>query len=211
MSPNKKGFVIGFGLGLFFALVALHGRDATRDWTARTRVELGFAPLHPSRYLSRALSSPDVARLNWLKTKSDPLAPLEKEIQIDFSESPDFIGFALAGDDPRELTVLVTAVKDAYVHEILDAKRREQEELLVKLQQVKKHYDVVTEKRWYEFHGHVPTEADLKDIKNIEEKSDRRITEVENQMEYERNHPQRGKIEPTLVTRNPPSWLPLPR
>jgi hypothetical protein len=74
--------------------------------------------------LTKALSKPDVSRLSWVKTRLDPLASLEKEIQVDFSITPNSIGIALAGDDPDELTVLVNAVRDAYV----DVMERSEEE-----------------------------------------------------------------------------------
>jgi hypothetical protein len=157
MLANKKRFVIVFGLVLF-AVVALFGwAYATRGWTASTRVQLlmplmmrpnvasvaefgrNQTALVKSRpVLTKALSNPDVSRLSWVKTRLDPLASLENEIQVGFSTTNGFfIDIALAGDDPDELTVLANAVRDAYVDVVFDDEPREREKRLLKLRQIK--------------------------------------------------------------------------
>jgi capsular exopolysaccharide synthesis family protein len=87
--------------------------------------------------LSAALMDPRVADLSVVRRKADPVAWLEKSIKADYAIAPEILSISLSGEEPEELVVLVNAVRDAYLQEIVN---REQNELNARLDRLKQFY-----------------------------------------------------------------------
>jgi capsular exopolysaccharide synthesis family protein len=85
--------------------------------------------------LNKALSEPKVANLSVLSDKPEPLDWLAYELKVDFSIGPGILRVAMDGDKPEELAVIVSAVADAYLKEIVN---KERDDRLRRLDQVKK-------------------------------------------------------------------------
>lgn len=71
--------------------------------------------------LRAALRNPKVKELN-LETIQDNSSPMEwlgQNIKVDFSASPEFMRVSMKGDDPEVLKVLVNAVTEAYLKEVV--------------------------------------------------------------------------------------------
>jgi capsular exopolysaccharide synthesis family protein len=73
--------------------------------------------------LNAALSSPDVANLGMFRTRDDPVAWLERNLQVDFRASPEFMRLSLEGDNPDELKAVIDAVKTAYIKDVVNKDR----------------------------------------------------------------------------------------
>jgi capsular exopolysaccharide synthesis family protein len=70
--------------------------------------------------LNSALRDPDVAELSILAKQPDPVEWLEKEVQVDFSVAPEILRISMSGLDTDELVVLVDALREAYLREVVD-------------------------------------------------------------------------------------------
>jgi capsular exopolysaccharide synthesis family protein len=67
--------------------------------------------------LQTALQRPGVSELQVVKSVADPVGWLEGELKVDFSVSPEIMRITLSGADPRELLVLLDAIREAYLAE----------------------------------------------------------------------------------------------
>jgi capsular exopolysaccharide synthesis family protein len=84
--------------------------------------------------LNKALRDPRVAKLGLIVEQPDPVDWLEKEIKADFTLSPEILRISISGDNPTELTVLVNAITNAYLEEIVN---KEHNKRLARLDQLK--------------------------------------------------------------------------
>lgn len=73
--------------------------------------------------LNSALRDPEVANLPLILDQIEPVAWLEKEIQVDFSIAPDIMKISLNGMETDQLRLLVNAVRRAYLREVVDKER----------------------------------------------------------------------------------------
>jgi hypothetical protein len=83
--------------------------------------------------LNAALRNPKVAALTILRDLSEPIEWLEDHLQVDFQPAPAIMRIGLSGKDPKEMCVLVDAVTQAYLDEIVQKEnkiRRERHEQL---------------------------------------------------------------------------------
>lgn len=85
--------------------------------------------------LRSALRDPRVADVAVVREAKDPVDWLEKHIVADYLIAPEIMRIALSGDNPDELTLLVEAVRDAYLTEIVN---KEQNQHMARLEQLKK-------------------------------------------------------------------------
>ena len=67
--------------------------------------------------LLAALKRPDVAGLNIVRDREDPVAWLEENLKVAFLGDSDILRVSLDGTEPKEQAVLVNAVNDAYLEE----------------------------------------------------------------------------------------------
>jgi polysaccharide biosynthesis transport protein len=91
------------------------GQDARADSTAQQRRQSAF--VRSRRVLQLALQKPGVADVPLLQGQSDPIGWLEKELQVDFSASPDLMRITLKGNPPEDLLTVLNAVREAYLQE----------------------------------------------------------------------------------------------
>ncbi len=77
-----------------------------------------------------------VAELSIIRSSPTPLAMLEKELKVDFPGSREIMRISFDGDNPRELKILVEAVAEAYLTEVVNVqtkRRKNRLEVLDKL------------------------------------------------------------------------------
>jgi capsular exopolysaccharide synthesis family protein len=87
--------------------------------------------------LNAAFRDPRVAGLPMLRDLAGPIQWVEKEIKADYTIAPEILSISMTGDHPEELAILIEAVRDAYLQEIVN---REQNELTTKLERLKEFY-----------------------------------------------------------------------
>jgi len=114
-----------------------HGNQGDFNNYQRTQVALVRSRL----VLNGALHNTKVAALPVVQEKLDPVAWLEKEIQVDFSLAPEILRIAMTGQDPAELTPIVDAVRDAYVKDIVYKEHTQQSIRLNRLKDAHGEYD----------------------------------------------------------------------
>jgi hypothetical protein len=69
--------------------------------------------------LDSALRDPKVANLPTVVNMLDPVEWLEKEVLTDFSVAPEILKISMRGMETAELVVLVNAIREAYIREII--------------------------------------------------------------------------------------------
>jgi capsular exopolysaccharide synthesis family protein len=62
-----------------------------------------------------------------IRDHPDPAAWLEQDVQADFNTAPEILKITLKGNNPDEVRMVLNAVRDAYVREILNCDRNEAE------------------------------------------------------------------------------------
>lgn len=73
--------------------------------------------------LASALRDPKVNNQSTILNLLDPVEWLEKEVQVDFTVAPDIMRISMRGMQVDELVVLVNAIGDAYLREIIDKQK----------------------------------------------------------------------------------------
>jgi len=83
------------------------------------RAQLALVRSRP--VLHSALSDPNVARLPGVAAAADPVEWLERHLSADFV-APEVLRLSVRSADAKEALVLVTAVRDAFLREIVNRK-----------------------------------------------------------------------------------------
>jgi capsular exopolysaccharide synthesis family protein len=91
--------------------------------------------------LNAALRQQHVAELPSVRDRLDPVEWLEKNIKADYSLAPEILRISMNGADPAELKVLVNAVREAYLHEIVDKEKEDRNIRLERLKRLHADYD----------------------------------------------------------------------
>jgi hypothetical protein len=86
--------------------------------------------------LNAALKQPGVAELDVIKKQKDPVSWLEKNLHVDNPHQGAILRVGLSGGKPKELAVLVNAVADAYLKEVVNRDRSQVVERLNKLKEM---------------------------------------------------------------------------
>jgi polysaccharide biosynthesis transport protein len=117
-------------------------RDESRSRAGdfiNSRSQLGL--VKSQLVLKEALASPEIASLPVVRTQTQPIEWLESNLQVDFNSGPDILSIALTctkEDEIADLVKLVTAVRNAYVKEIVN---REQNHRVKQLADLEKLYE----------------------------------------------------------------------
>jgi hypothetical protein len=101
--------------------------------------------------LTLALHEPKVAQLDLVHEQPDPVEWLEKLLQVDFASSPEILRISVSGKDQEALLVLVAAIRDVYLREIVNAESKERDDHLQKVQRVEEKAESAgrpCERRW---------------------------------------------------------------
>lgn len=86
--------------------------------------------------LTAALRKPEVTKLSTVRQQIDPVMWLREELSVDFPGNAEIMRIRLTGEKPEELVVLVQAVVEAYMEEVVDVERNERRERLSDLDRV---------------------------------------------------------------------------
>jgi hypothetical protein len=86
--------------------------------------------------LNAALRNPKVAALTILRDLPEPIEWLEDHLQVDFRPAPAIMRIGLSGKDPKEMCVLVDAVTQAYLDEIVDKENKRRRDRLEQLREI---------------------------------------------------------------------------
>jgi capsular exopolysaccharide synthesis family protein len=90
-----------------------------------------------SRYvINTALKRDETKKLPLVQQEADPVAWLEDEIKVDFKEGSELLNISMTGTQPKEMIVLVNAVTQTYLHEVVNLERKRRGEQLVELEDV---------------------------------------------------------------------------
>jgi capsular exopolysaccharide synthesis family protein len=91
--------------------------------------------------LNAALRQPQVAELGLVRAQGNPVEWLEKHLQADYKLAPEILRISLSGQQPQELKALVNGVRSAYLQEIVDKERNENQARLERLKKLQAEYD----------------------------------------------------------------------
>ncbi len=80
----------------------------------RTYGNLQAATLKRRQFLSNVLKHPEMKKAVSVSEQPEPVAWLEKNVQVDFKNGPEFMRVTVEGDDPDELLAILKAVMDTY-------------------------------------------------------------------------------------------------
>jgi polysaccharide biosynthesis transport protein len=108
--------------------------EGRTDSTTYQRTQIAY--VKSRRVLIAALRNPKVADLKTVKEQTDPVVWLEKEIQCDFSASPEILRIQLTGDLPQELIEIVNSVREGYLKEVLQSEKDGRQFRLDKLKEI---------------------------------------------------------------------------
>lgn len=86
--------------------------------------------------LQAAVSRPEVAQTETIRQLKYPVDFLAESLLVETVDSEEFIRIALRGDRPRELALIVNAIKDAYMNEVVYAERNKTIAKLEKLEKL---------------------------------------------------------------------------
>lgn len=91
--------------------------------------------------LNTALRQPGVVNLRVIRSQPDPIIWLERQIAADFYLAPEILRISMTGDEPAELAILVNAVREAYLREVVNKERIERHAQYEHLQKLYGAYD----------------------------------------------------------------------
>jgi hypothetical protein len=91
-------------------------------------------------FLSAALNVEGVAALPVVAAQVDQLQWLENEIKVEFPGS-EFLQISMSGDRPKELLVVVEAVRQVYLKEVIEKDRTDRQGLLKQLEDIQMRYE----------------------------------------------------------------------
>ncbi|WP_254053947.1 polysaccharide biosynthesis tyrosine autokinase [Singulisphaera sp. GP187] len=93
------------------------------EYGAYQRTQLAL--LHSRLVLSSALKQPEVAKLPILTKVSDPIEWLENELKVDFAPGSEILRISISAEKPDLPMLLVNAVTQAYLDEIVDVEMKQ--------------------------------------------------------------------------------------
>lgn len=113
-------------------------RDPTDGRYEFAVVQKTQAALIKSRFvLNAALRRINVHDLETLRNLPDPVTWLEEEIKVEFQDGSEILRISLSGPHAGELPVILNAIKDAYLQEIVYEDRNKKSQQLYELEQIK--------------------------------------------------------------------------
>ncbi len=110
----------------------------TSNWTTFQKTQQALIRSQP--VLLATLRAPEVRELALLKSKSNPLAYLEREISADFALSPEIMRISMTGQDAQALETIVNAVVRCYLEEFIDKEYKQLLSELSRTEELTSHY-----------------------------------------------------------------------
>ncbi len=117
-----------------FEQVLLDGtNERSSEFLTYRDTQINFLKSRP--VLTAALRAAGVAESRTLQNVNYPIEWLEEKLDVEEDLSPEFIRIALAGEYPEDLALIVDAVKDAYLDEVVYNERKDRIDQLRELEQ----------------------------------------------------------------------------
>jgi polysaccharide biosynthesis transport protein len=107
--------------------------ESNEDFTLYVRTQ--SARLKSKPVLAAALKQPRVADCEEIRSRTDPVGWLEKNLKTDSTVAPEIIRLTLNGDHAEEIALILNAVTQAYLNEVIGQEREKQRLNLDVLQQ----------------------------------------------------------------------------
>src|SRR5207248_10266236 len=85
--------------------------------------------------MQAAVDQPQVKFLPVVRQQRDPVEWLDRELKVDYKLAPEVLSIAMSGTEPQQLAVVVNAVRDAYLTQVVNKERNEKSNILNRLQQ----------------------------------------------------------------------------
>lgn len=126
-----------------YVVQPLEGREQFSDYQ-RTQMAL----VKSRRVLNAAVrDDPRVLKTRLVHSQQDPMGFLEKEVVADFKLAPQILRISMVGDDPEEQTVIVNAVREAYLKEIVNRDEFDRSAQVQRLQDIYNTHEETLRKR----------------------------------------------------------------
>jgi polysaccharide biosynthesis transport protein len=110
------------------------GNDVTHTPAERSAITTALDNSIRSRStLAAAVWRRDIRDLSIIANKKDPVGWLSRNLQVAFPDDYETMKVSLSGHDRRETAILVNAVVDAYMSEVVDAERKNRENRISEL------------------------------------------------------------------------------
>lgn len=120
----------------------LPAREAPADKEEFARYRKNQVVMLKSRLvLNGALREPKVAELPIVKQQTDPVRWLEENLLVGFPGNDTILRVGMHGDQTEEIVLLVNAVVESYLHEIIGKGRNDQVKRLDTLKTYRVHYE----------------------------------------------------------------------
>jgi hypothetical protein len=87
--------------------------------------------------LTAAISKPEILDLPAIKCQADPTAWLQRYLHVSYPGNADIMKISLSEYDRRQNAILVNAVVDAFMTEVVDAERKNRDEKIAELTTIK--------------------------------------------------------------------------
>jgi capsular exopolysaccharide synthesis family protein len=91
--------------------------------------------------LNAALAQPELADVAMLKGHENPIGWLDRELQVEFKDGPEFMRLSLEGDNPEELKAIIEGVKVAYLKDVVNKDRAKRWGRYQSLERVQNQYE----------------------------------------------------------------------
>jgi hypothetical protein len=83
--------------------------------------------------LTAAVRKPEVAKLQCVRQQRDPITWLQNRLQVSFPGDAEIMKVSLAAEEPKESALLVNAIVDAYLREVVDVEPKRRNDRLNEL------------------------------------------------------------------------------
>lgn len=91
--------------------------------------------------LNAALNRPGIRDLEVLREQDDPLNWIKDHVKVDFPDNSELLRIAITGRIPREVQLIVNAIKDAYLEEVVYVERDKRYKRIGELERIHKDKD----------------------------------------------------------------------
>ena len=103
------------------------------------------AMLRTRMVLNGASGIPRCPQLPLVREQADPIDWLSKQVQADFSQSPETLRISITGADSNSMLVIVDAIRQAFFCEVVEKDRQVREERYRQLQELYEKYQSALE------------------------------------------------------------------
>jgi len=120
--------------------------DSETDY--RTYQQTQVALIVSRLVLSAALDDPEVKATRTVAAQADPVEWLEKELTVKFPGGSEILEISLSGDRPADLPVIVNAVVQSYLFNMVDKETRDRRHRYTELKKIyDRHQEMLESKR----------------------------------------------------------------